>query len=166
MRKKITATDLPSNSVITDFITKKDFEDCYSFTISNNTKTNQELYIDIFSSAPKWVDSMMTIRNKIVSLFGLKTEMSRNVNTDFQVGEKVGIFNIMEIQENEIIAGEDDKHLDFRVSILRKIDKETTVYVSTLVHYNNWFGKAYFFIIKPFHKAIVKSLARKASKKL
>jgi hypothetical protein len=92
--------------------------------------------------------------------------MNRNENTNFEVGDKIGIFKIYAIQEDEIIAGEDDKHLDFRVSIHRIIKKETTVSISTLVQYNNWFGKLYFFVVKPFHKIVVKSLIRKAAKKI
>lgn len=163
---KVTKTCVPKNSVINEFITKVDYEDCFSFTISNNKKTIRELYIAIFSSTPKWVENMMKIRNKIVKIFGLKTEMKRNENPNFQVGEKVGIFEIYDIQENEIIAGDDDKHLNFRVSIHRQIQEKTAVNISTLVQYNNWFGKLYFFIVKPFHKMVVKSLIKKASKKI
>lgn len=163
---KVIKTSLPNDSIITNFIKKVDYEDCYSFTISNNNNSIRELYISIFSSAPKWVEGLMKFRNSIVRVFGLKTEMKKNENTNFQVGEKVGVFEIYAIQESEIIAGDDDKHLNFRVSIHRLVEKETTVCVSTLVEYNNWFGKFYFFIVKPFHKIVVKSLIRKASKNL
>ena len=160
----INKSSLPSVSKINKFIDRNDYEDCYSFTIPNNTKSIQELYISIFSSAPKWGDKLMTLRNKIVHLFGLKTEMTKNLDSQFEVGDKIGIFTIYDIQENEIIAGENDKHLDFRVSILRIVNKETKVFVSTLVQYHNWFGKLYFFIVKPFHKIVVKSLIKKAAK--
>jgi hypothetical protein len=57
--------------------------------------------------------------------------------------------------------GIDDKHLNFRVSILLKdIDTPTThsgpqereIHVTTVVKINNWFGHIYMFFIKPFHK--------------
>lgn len=161
---KLSKTTLPKNSIINNFIKRNDYEDCYSFTVQNNHKSIRELYISIFSSAPKWVEDMTKLRNKIVRLFGLKTEMNSNENTNFQVGEKIGIFKIYAIQEDEIIAGEDDKHLEFRVSIHRIVEEETTLSISTLVQYNNWFGKLYFFVVKPFHEIVVKSLIKKASK--
>ncbi len=39
--------------------------------------------------------------------------------SEFQVGQRVGIFTIQSIEPNELIAGEDDKHLDFRVSVFK-----------------------------------------------
>ena len=162
----ISQSEIPKDSNLDIYIKKVDYKDCYSFTIPNNNNTIQELYISIFSSSPKWVDNMMGLRNRIVRVFGLKTEMKRNEKSNFQVGEKVGIFNIFDIQENEIIAGEDDKHLNFRVSVYRKIESNTNVYIATAVHYNNRFGRFYMTIVKPFHRIVVKSLLKKAYKKL
>jgi hypothetical protein len=46
-------TSLPQDSVITSYIQRVDYEDCYSFSIPNNKKSIRELYISIFSSASK-----------------------------------------------------------------------------------------------------------------
>lgn len=32
--------------------------------------------------------------------------------------------------------------------------------ITTVVKYNNWLGRAYFFIIRPFHGIIVKSILK------
>jgi hypothetical protein len=146
-------------------LNKIDYKDEFSINIENNNLSIQEVYIKLFSSAPKGVEFLMKLRNKIVGVFGLKTEMKRNENPNFKVGDKVGIFKIYEISENEIIAGEDDKLLDFRVSVLREVLDETTITVLTTVQYNNWFGKLYFIIVKPFHKVVVKSLIKSAAKR-
>ena len=162
----INKSSIPENSIIPEFISDIDYEDCYSFSISNNTMSIQELYVAIFSSAPKWVEGLMRFRNWLVKFFGLKTEMKKAPDAEFQVGDKVGIFTIFNILENEIIAGEDDRHLNFRVSILREITETTQISVATLVHYNNRFGRFYMSIVKPFHRLVVKSLIKKAIKKL
>ena len=162
----ILKSDIPSDSSLHNHIDNIDFEDCFSFDISNNSMWINDLYVAIFSSAPKWVEALMRFRNRIVRVFGLKTEMKETPNSDFKVGDKVGIFSIYEILNNEIIAGEDDKHLNFRVSIHREIKEKTTVSVSTAVLYNNNFGKVYMTIVKPFHKLVVKSLMKKACRKL
>lgn len=155
---------MPENSILSNLTNTTDYQDTYSFIVKNNQLSMNELYIKIFSTAPKWVDFLLSLRNKIVRLWGLKTEPEQVTQNDFTVGDKVGIFKIFKIQENEIIAGEDDKHLDFRVSVYRKIRTQTKISVSTIVKYNNDFGKFYFFIIAPFHKLIVKSLLRKSAK--
>jgi hypothetical protein len=105
----ILKSDIPSDSSLHNHIDKIDIEDCFSFDISNNSISINDLYVAIFSSAPKWVEALMRFRNSIVRVFGLKTEMKETPNSDFKVGDKVGIFSIYEILNNEIIAGEDDK---------------------------------------------------------
>lgn len=73
-------------------------------------------------------------------------------------------FQIFSIQENEIILGADDKHLNFRVSIYDSDEKQFNIKVTTLVQYNNRFGKIYMAIIKPLHLPIIKSMIKQAYK--
>ena len=161
MNQKVTATSLPNNSIIKSFINTVDYEDSFAMLLLNKDATIQSVYLNIFNHSPKWVDFLMSLRNKLVGIFGVKTDASKQVNTELKVGIKSGIFNIYAIEKNEIIAGENDKHLNFRVSVLKDNGLLT---VTTLVKYNNWFGKLYFFIVKPFHKRIVKAMLKNAIK--
>jgi len=163
MIKKVRETSIPTTSILLQQFDTVDFQDAFAFYTHNNSLSIKDLYISLFSTAPKWVEVLMKIRNKLVSIFGLKTEISRNIDTDFKVGDKIGIFKIYDIQDNEIIAGENDKHLDFRVSIYREININSKITVSTIVKYNNWFGKLYFLIVTPFHKLVVKSMVKQAA---
>lgn len=91
-------------------------------------------------------------------------------NFKYEPGEQLGLFKIFSKSENEIVMGEDDKHLNFRISLL--LEKDTNdnakkdITISTTVEFNNWFGKLYFLPVKPFHKIIVPSLLRGILKKL
>jgi hypothetical protein len=152
---------LPKNSILSKEAYKANYQDAYSFNVKNDQIDIRKLYLSIFSTTPKWVDFLMSLRNNIVRYFGLKTETKLNEKTTFEVGDKIGIFKIYNIIENEIIAGEDDKHLDFRVSVYKT--SNSTVIVSTLVMYHNLFGRIYFFVIAPFHKLIVKSILKKSA---
>ena len=75
------------------------------------------------TSGPKWADSLMLIRDKVVGVFGLKTseqltaEARNPDNFKFQVGEQLDIFKVYAKTENELVLGDDDKHLSFRVSL-------------------------------------------------
>jgi hypothetical protein len=65
--------------------------------------------------------------------------------------------------DHEIILGEDDKHLDFRVSLYLDENTETNqkqLTISTLVKFNNIFGKLYFMPVLPFHKLIVPTMLK------
>jgi hypothetical protein len=160
---KITNVKLPKESISMQFIGEIDYVDAFKVKLSDNTQKVDSLYMAIFNHVPKWVNVLMGLRNKIVGVFGLDTgdgSKQKEIKS-LTVGDKHGVFKIFDIQPNEIIAGEDDKHLDFRVSVLKNDDY---LILSTLVHYNSGFGKVYFFIIKPFHKVVVKVMMRNALK--
>jgi hypothetical protein len=69
------------------------------------------------------------------------------------VGEKIGPWPIFFLGPDELIAGRDNKHMDFRVSIM-KVQHGTRpgVVVSTLCVVHNKFGQYYLSSIIPFHK--------------
>lgn len=161
MTRKISYSTLPKSSIVKEFINRIDYKDTFSVQLDNTDISIEDIYLNIFSYSPKWVDNLLNLRNKIVKPFGIITVTDEIKKENLKVGKKAGIFNIYAITENEIIAGENEKHLDFRVSILK--DNETLT-ISTLVQYNNSLGKLYFFIVKPFHKIVVKSMMKSAVK--
>jgi len=65
--------------------------------------------------------------------------------------------------ENEIIAGGNDKHMDFRVSVL-KINEggASKIVLTTVVNTHNSFGKAYMSLIAPFHRFGVRTIMSNA----
>ena len=83
--------------------------------------------------------------------------------------DRISIFKIYEKGTHEILLGEDDKHLDFRVSVLhqtRTVSAESAPYlvVSTVVHCHNRLGRIYIRLIAPFHRLIVQSNMRRAAR--
>lgn len=105
----------------------------------------------------KWIEGLLALRNRIVSVFGLKhTAPDKNDLRLWEKGAQAGIFKVFDTATNEIVLGEDDKHLDFRVSLLLKKEGENKlISVTTLVKYHNGLGRCYFFFVKPFHRVIV-----------
>ena len=155
----ISKVDVPNESIVYDYISQVDYSDAYKMKLNDTSLSAEEIYIRIFSHVPSWVINLMKIRDKIVSLFGIKMSDDVGHKKVLIVGEKAGIFLIHHIKEEEIIAGEDNMHLDFRVSVLKQDDDVT---ISTLVHYNNLLGKVYMSIISPFHKMAVKAIMKNA----
>ncbi|HYF03821.1 MAG TPA: DUF2867 domain-containing protein, partial [Patescibacteria group bacterium] len=64
--------------------------------------------------------------------------------------------------------GEDDKHLNFRISFLLKENqaKHYQFILSTVVVINNFTGTVYFLPVKPFHSLIVPDMMRSIVKYL
>jgi len=166
----IKKTVFPINSVLskTDF----DYADCYIGTIESNAKniTSEEVGSAFFMSSPKWIENLLSIRNKIVSTFGLKTgEVGLNKqdldNFNVKIGERIGLFKLIQKNKSELIFEENDTHLNFKVSLLLD-DLRQNLTITTTVNFNNWFGKFYFSIVKPFHKIIVPVMLKATIKEL
>ncbi len=119
---------------------------------------------------------MFGLRNKIASIFGLKTpgeiddRQQKLDNFKCEPGEQLGLFKVFNKTDNEVVLGEDDKHLNFRVSLLlnkHKIDlTKKEIIISTTVEFNNWFGRLYFLPVRPFHKIIVPTMLKGIIKQL
>jgi hypothetical protein len=89
--------------------------------------------------------------------------MKPELRLTYRVGEKIGPWPIFFIDDNEIFAGRNNKHLDFRVSVLKAMDGDAaSVVVSTVCTVHNAFGKIYLFFIVPFHRNGVQSLMSNA----
>ena len=80
---------------------------------------------------------------------------------DGKVGSSLGLFEVVSKSENEIVLGQDDSHLNFRVSLLlEEIACKTRLHFTTTVQYVHWTGKLYFMVVKPFHQVIVKRMLK------
>lgn len=154
MKKVTKHKNIPLKSTITNGFRSIDYQDVY--TVKQKTdKTAEEISKELMVM-PGWVDVLMKLRNRIVGVFGLKTNRYTPKSETF--------FTIIENREDEIVMGEDDKHLNFRASIF-KDSSEETISLITLVHYNNVWGKVYFFPVKPFHKIIMRVLLKRYLKR-
>lgn len=124
------------------------------------TRDPETLARFIVSHQPAWIDRMTTLRDIIVACLGLKLARQLAQAAAREKDERVGIFRIYGRSENEIILGEDDRHLDFRVSLLCGPQELT---VTTVVHCHNLLGRTYLFVIAPFHRLVVKASMRRAA---
>ncbi len=150
----------PSTSCIGTCLKKTDYVDTFSTT--NHSDSLATITTKIFATAPGWVKALMGLRNALVKVLGLKTDFPEAKDQRFEEGGRLAFFKIYEIHDNEILLGEDDSHLNFRVSIFDSKEAENNIKVTTLVQYNNTLGKLYFAVVKPFHMIIVKKMVRNA----
>jgi hypothetical protein len=137
---------LPPASTLWSMHQTGDFIDCYSVASTLSPREAAERGL----SLPGWARSLLGLRNALVRPFGLKTgEPDRP------------IFPTCLETETEIILGTDDRHLNFRIAVLRQ---EGRLYMSTWVHPHNIWGRAYLRLVMPFHILISRgAVARMAS---
>ncbi|WP_257667658.1 DUF2867 domain-containing protein [Parapedobacter tibetensis] len=173
---KILQTNLPKSSLLNIDYKKYHYIDCFQGTLIDKatTFTPTEVSNAFFLSLPNWGKVLLSLRNKIVSVFGLKVSGDANklkefANANYKKGDQLGYLKVFDVNKNELVFGMDDKHLDFRGSLLleeTKVGSQKKITISTVVLYNNWFGRFYFFLIKPLHKIIMKVMLKRLIEKL
>lgn len=157
---------LPPGASIAPLYPGSNLADAYAVDLPNARAREldmESLARQLLGSQPGWARKLMVVRDAIVARFGIRTAKQMEARP----GKRIGIFRIFAVSDDEIIVGEDDSHLDFRISVLRQRDAGQeqfgSVTVASVVHCHNWVGRAYILLIRPFHKLIVqRSLARAA----
>lgn len=165
---RIDAVPVPAESAILGIYPTLNFADAYSVALPSGASTDPErLARFIFSQHSPAAAALMRLRDALVSGLGLKT--ARSLTRDAAGREsRVGMFKIYSVAPDEIVMGEDDKHLDFRLSLLCAPSSAASdgrrIVLSTVVHCHNRLGRAYIRLIAPFHRLIVRSSLRRAAR--
>ena len=111
---------------------------------------------------------LLVARNKVALFAGLDAPTASEIlhveiKDRYVVGEKIGVWPIFSLNEDEVVAGRNNKHMDFRLSVLKVADGDgPSVVVSTICTVHNLFGKIYLFFIVPFHKYGIRKLMANA----
>lgn len=160
--------DAPAGSLLGDSaITQAYFRDSWSAPLTRDQDV-PSLFFAVFGHRPGWMNRTLLIRNKLASMAGLEAAtaeefLSAQQKDQYAVGDKIGIWPIYALSDTELVAGRDNAHLDFRVSILKVSNgKGQRVIVTTICKVHNLFGRIYLFFIVPFHRLGVRQLLTNA----
>lgn len=167
-RSSVTPVPLPPNTAILKLYAKTHLADAYAADLPPDASADPEaLARFIFAQRSVWGDALMRLRDRLVARLGLKTSAQLASLSPQEQAARIAIFRIYSITPTEIVLGEDDSHLDFRVSVLCSAaspDGARRVTVSTVVHCHNLLGRIYIRIIAPFHRRLVQHSLRSAAR--
>jgi len=157
---------LPRESCTNSIYVQPDLADAYSIDLPPGTTRNPELLARfIFAHQPRWVAALMRVRDSCVSVLDLKT--GRSLRSSDTQRQRIGIFKLYETLPFEVLVGEDDKHLDFRASVLYRAAEgpsvTASVVLSTVVRCHNLLGRTYLWLIAPFHRRVIQAFLRQAA---
>jgi hypothetical protein len=160
---------VPPRSQISQHLARANFFDAFQISLPPCKRSALEIYLEVIAKTPSWISFLMALRNRAAPMFGIKNlgalndiSCSKKAN-EYQVGDRVGIFTIYSMTDNEVILTDSDQHLDAKISICKTpSDKENLITVSTVVHVHNLLGHVYMFFVVPFHKRIVPSVLQQA----
>ena len=164
----ITVTDPIPGSEIYPSSRNASFCDAYRISVPPNHDPMLKLAMQVMGSTPAWVEFLMSCRNKIVSLLGLKnlgamSNLNRTKPLEaYAIGDRIGIFTLAYLAQDEVIMGDNDKHLNVQVSIYRQhTPRGCDLTVTTVVHNHNWLGRLYMVFVAPAHKVIVRAMLKR-----
>lgn len=142
-----------------------DFHDSWQITVAEPGLTALGQFRQMFARTPRWVDRCMQLRNAVVRRLGLKDLGSFHgfdpdrPESDYQPGERLGIFTLFSNSPEELLVGDHDRHLDVTLSF--HLNPERTVLtVTTVVQVKNWLGRLYLLPVIPMHKLIAPATLR------
>ena len=136
------------------------FCDAYRVAIDGAELNARQAAVRMLGHGPRWIDLLIASRNFLVAPFGLKTSAPNETGAS----DIIGIFPIVSQTPDRLVAGFNDKHLDFRVVVdIAASERGQRVTATTLVLTHNLLGRTYLAIILPFHRLVVRALLRQVA---
>ncbi len=141
-------------------LNRVDFQDTFEQTLNGGMTLYQALD-NMFYQAPRWILTLLEIRNFVTRIFGLQSgeDTPKFQAKDLIAGQRWGFIEIININESEACFRGDDSHLNFIVYFKLQ---NSVLSCLTQVEFNNVWGRWYFTAIAPFHKIIVPALLKAA----
>ena len=148
--KQVRRTTPPSESVVASWYKNASLLDSYSIDLSASEQSTMRVLATLtVGNPPAWQKALIAVRDAMVTPFGLKT--SGTVRASRDSNERVDFFPVQWEGRDEIVLGADDRHLDFRLSLLRRLSPTGTLLIATtVVHTHNALGFTYLNAIRPF----------------
>jgi hypothetical protein len=165
MNPRVSKIAVPPASAIVRELPGAYFYDCYAVSLLSAGGSALEIYLKAVGNTPRWVNVLMALRNWAVALVGLKNLGQLAALTpdkpasSYRVGDRVGIFSLRMLSENEIILGDNDRHLNVQVSVCKLGQAQPqSVAVATVVHVHNRLGRLYMLFVAPLHRRIAPAI--------
>jgi hypothetical protein len=136
------------------------FTDAFCIEVSDRDLDARRAAERMMARQPCWAEALLSLRNLLVAPLGLKTSgASADTPRDM-----IGIFPVVSQTPDRLVAGFNDRHLDFRVVVdVTAPGDSRRVTATTVVKTHNRLGRIYLAVIMPFHRLIVPALLRQVT---
>lgn len=113
-----------------------------------------------------WFGVAIRLRDAAVRPFGVRTSRQIRDHLRSQNADRIDFFPVLSRSEREIVLGEDDRHLDFRLSLMLTVrpDGREDLTATTVVRCHGLLGRGYLAAIMAGHVLVVRSALRQASR--
>lgn len=153
-RTDVRQIETPAELLAAAGLSRVDFTDTFALRLPSGSShdVNDWHRALITVGEPPWLGTLMAVRNRLAQASGLDTAGGAGDSSPFTQLARNG---------DTLVFGADDKHLDFR-GVLRVVADD--LQFATVVHERNATGRAYFALVRPFHRRIVPALLRRVAR--
>ena len=114
------------------------FVDAYSIAIDGAALDARHAAEKMLAHAPRWVEVLLALRNFLVAPLGLKTSAPDEPGAR----DIIGVFPVVRQTPDRLVAGFNDKHLDFRLVVdVASVGHTQRITATTLVLTHNQLGR-------------------------
>ncbi|MDR1681458.1 MAG: DUF2867 domain-containing protein [Prevotellaceae bacterium] len=170
---KLIKSSLPENAQTGHFL-PAGYVEAYAVIVPECSRlTPDNILVAMWTDFPKWLRMLFTLRDWLVKPFGLKAgsggkNAGQKLEAAIRAGNPLGLMTVPAKTADETVIRLTDKHLTAELSVHseKRTDGQRKISIITLVHFHSAAGKMYFFVIRPFHKIIVKTATKRSLKRL
>lgn len=135
-----------------------DFADAFALRLAPRATRDVAVWQAALLAAgsPPWLDALVRVRMLLARAMRLDT-------AEWQPGTSP--FVVLRQDDGLVVSGADDRHLDFRavLHVQERAGEPAELVLVTVVQRHNAAGRAYFAVVRPFHRLVVPALLRRAA---
>src|SRR4029077_6783776 len=173
---KARAVPVPSDSVLAPLYVRADLLDAFAIHLPAGASDDLEVLARVLFErqaggvrALTWggeagvIRALTWLRYAMMATVGFKSCRAIGAAAAAR-GSVIGYFPLLSKSARELVVGEDDRHLDFRVANLLRTGAAggRELVVVTVVHCHNRLGRTYLAVIAPFHRTILRANLERA----
>lgn len=154
---KVDRIAIPAETALSSWFASAQLADAYAIRLPAAASSDPTaLASAALGSLPSGSSAIVFVRDILVRPLGIKTtsaiaEAGRSTHRAL-----IGFFPVLERLGDEIILGEDDRHLDFRISLMvRERGGHRELVWTSVVRTHGFLGNAYLAAVRPFHRLAI-----------
>ena len=162
---KAHAIPVPSSGILAPLYKNADLVDAYAVQLPAGASDDLEVLARAgFERQAWWIRTLTRVRDAMMAPVGIKSSRAVGIAAATR-GPVIGFFPLLSKSAEELVLGEDDRHLNFRLSIQLRPGAAggRELVVVSVVHCHNLLGRTYLAVITPFHRLIAPACLEQAA---
>lgn len=155
----------PGESALAASFAGADLVDSYAVALPANSEPIDVLAQRALGQPGPVFRLAITLRDKVMAALGVRTSGQMRDRLIRSGADRIDFFRVLSRSSSEIILGEDDRHLDFRLSVLLQPGRDGAapqLIATTVVRCHGLIGRAYLAAIHIGHVLVVRASLGKA----